>query len=322
MASKKKIILFWLIIILSASITGCSQAPPKSLTINKELFIVDDVSVKQITKDFDQEAKLGVLSDAHGYYEHVYKISELFKREKVDAIVMLGDYAQHTRKKPRPELSDTDEIYLCIEAAAKMGIPVYVIPGNHETKQDYNTALYVLSIKYDNIFDLSKIRIVDGDDFDLISNPYGDDQTYSSDGFKGNKKTIEKIKELVSAFRQNKKNNDPEILITHQPPRGKSVQDIDTVFTGQNVGSEILDEVMRAASLRFSFSGHIHEAGGRAADSEGKMVEQDMFVEEMRFNPGSASPWQYLTGQEAKAMAGIVTINRTKMSYKSIEMLS
>ena len=46
-------------------------------------------------------------------------------------------------------------------------------------KEDYQGAIKCLSKKYPNIFDLSKIRVVDGDDFNFISNPYGNDEGFS-----------------------------------------------------------------------------------------------------------------------------------------------
>ncbi len=53
----------------------------------------------------------------------------------LDGIILLRDYAQAFREKLHPKLSSYDEIVKCVEAAAKTGLPVYVIPGNHETRE-------------------------------------------------------------------------------------------------------------------------------------------------------------------------------------------
>lgn len=286
----------------------------------------------QKTEDEDNIARFGVIADPHGFYENVKVFSEYFEQQGVDGIILLGDYAQHFREKPNPKLSDYDEIIWCLENAAKTGLPIYIIPGNHEMKKDYKKAMKQLSKTYKNIFDLSEIRIVDGDDFDFVSNPFGTDFTYPNESFRG---TPEQIRKIIEYVKQLQKDDDPEILISHQPPRCKSNYGIDVVYGGNHASDEgqtsnndgydndgyaTLDKIMREKGIKFSLSGHIHEAGGRGVTSEGALVLQDSFSSDLRFNPGSAAPCEYLDGKFCKGMAGILTVEGDKAEYRIITL--
>lgn len=297
-----------------------SQIKKESIvrTLNGVDYEVQGDKLIQKTEDEDKTARFGVIADPHGFYEHVDIFSKHFKKKGLDGIVLLGDYAQHFRQKPHMGMSDYDEIVKCLEAAAKTGMPVYVIPGNHEMKVDYEKAIETLSQNYNNIFDLSKIRIVDGDDFDFVSSPNGNDNgfSYFSDSFLGNNKKI--MNEIIKYSKQLKQDDDPEVLITHQPPKCKGKYGIDVIPNGKKVGNDHTDKAMKTAEIDFSLSGHIHEAGGRGCTSKGKLVKPKVFSDDLRFNPGSAGPWRYLTGEVFKGMAGIFTIEGNKAKYDII----
>jgi Icc-related predicted phosphoesterase len=313
----KKIAIFSVLLGLAAC--GCSPKlygdnKPIIRTVHGSQYELYEDKLVQITHDADTTAKLGVISDPHGCYEHVKIFADYFSKQAVDAIVLLGDLAQHSRKKPHPELSDSDEIVKCITEAAKTGLPVYVIPGNHELKQDYYAALAQFA-NTANVFDLSKIRAVDGDDYDLVSNPYGTDFGYSSDGFLGTQ--LQKISGYIKLLQ---KDSDPEILVTHQPPKSIGKSGIDVVYGGSNVGDAALDKIMKENNIKFSLSGHIHEAGGRAVNSLGVPIPQEVFSEDLRLNPGAGSPWGYLNGKNYAGMAGILTIDKNKAKYRIIAL--
>ncbi len=292
-----------------------NHVTPVVRTINGVDYEVNGNRLIQKTEDENKTAKFGVISDPEGFYKNVEAFSEHFKQQNLDGIIMLGDYAQHFRKKPNPKLSDYDEIMMCLENVAKTGLPIYVLPGNHEMRKDYGKAIKKLSKKHNNIFDLNEIRIVDGDDFDFVSNPFGTDFTYHNESFRGTKEQLRKIGGYARLLQ---KDDDPEILLTHQPPRCKGRNGIDVVFDGKNVGDETLDKTMRNNKIKFSLSGHIHEAGGKGVTSNGRLVNPNTFSDDLRFNPGSAGPWRYLNGEIYNGMAGIITIKNEKMKYETL----
>lgn len=289
-----------------------------SRDINGVTYEIDGNKLMQKTEDEDKTVSFGVIADPHGYYENVEAFSNHFKDLGLDGIIMLGDYAQRkTERKRDPNLSMHDEIMFCLGAAAKQGLPVFVIPGNHDMKKDFEKALDELSKKYSNIFDLSKIRIIDGDDFDFVSNPYGTDFTYKEGSFKG---TVEQIREIVEFAKQLKQDDDPEILLTHQPPKGVGEYSVDFTRNKENVGDETLDKIMFEEGLiPFSLSGHIHEASG-GVTSEGGYVPPDTFSGDLRFNPGSACPWTILNGKKHKGMAGILIVNGDQAKYQTLTL--
>lgn len=305
-----------------------NHSNPIVRTINGIDYEINGNRLIQKTEDEDKTAKFGVISDPEGFYKNVEAFSKHFKQQKLDGIIMLGDYAQHFRKKPNPRLSDYDEITMCLENVAKTGLPIYVIPGNHEMRKDYERAMEQLSKKYKNVFDLSKIRIVDGDDFDFVSNPFGTDFTYLDESFKGSPEQIRKIGEYAKSLQ---KNDDPEILLTHQPPRCRGKYGIDVVHGGghasdvrgvsrDNDGYGLLDKTMRKNKIKFSLSGHIHEAGGKGVTSNGRLVNPNTFSDDLRFNPGSAGPWRYLNGEVYNGMAGIITVENEKVKYETLSL--
>ncbi|MCG2717636.1 MAG: metallophosphoesterase [Nanoarchaeota archaeon] len=288
--------------------------------INGKTYEIDEDILTIKDRDEDKTAVLGIISDSHGYTENVEKFSQYFKEIKAEGIIMLGDYAQMTYSKIDSDLTNYNEIESSLEAALKTGLPVYVIPGNHETKEDYTKAIETLSKEYGNLFDLSKIRMVDGDDFDLVSNPYGNGFGYFSEGFEG---TEAQLLEVVNYVKKIQKDKDPGILVTHKPPKCKGKYGIDVPFLiakdeDMNVGDENLDKFMKEYGIKFSLSGHIHEAGGRGVTADGDFIPPEEFVDEMRLNPGAASPQSYWGEKFYEGSAMILTIEDGKAKYRQV----
>ena len=316
----KKLFKWLLAFFLASSLVGYGKNATQEIRkINNIEYEININKLTQKTEDEDKVASFGVISDTHGFYENVNVFSETFKKQGLDGIIMLGDYAQHFRKKPHPDLRDYDEIVMCLEAAAKTGLPVYVVPGNHDMRKDYERAINQLFKKYIHIFDLSKIRIVDGDDFDFVSNPFGTDFTYLGESFRGTLEQIRQIKEYAKLL---KNDDDPEVLVSHQQPRCNGKGGIDMTFDGKNVGEETLDKIMKECEIKLSASGHIHEAGGRACTSNGELINPNVLSEDLRFNPGAASPWEYPNGKTYNGIAGILTIEGNRAKYEIISLKS
>jgi len=295
---------------------------PITRTISGIEYKINDFMMTQITKDADNEASFGVMADCHGYYKNAKEFAELFKNQEVNGIVILGDSAQQFRQKSDPRLTSNEEIFKCVEAAAVTGLPVYVIPGNHDTRTDYAKAMQDLQKKYSNVFDLSTIRVVDGDDFDFVSNPFGTDFTYDgSDNFKGSKQDIIAISNYVKLLTD----NDAKILLTHQPPRCKGKNGIDVTYDGRNVGDKTLDRVVRENNLNV-FLAHIHEAGGRSNGAGGIGNWHSKPSEQIRLNPGAVCPWNYIDSSSRDGttfyagMAALVYIKGKELTYHTFTL--
>lgn len=302
-------------------------------TINGIDYEINGNKLIQKTEDEDKIARFGVISDIHGEIGNAKIFFDYFKKQDVDGIIITGDLCLNEELYGRRDRIDNKkEIEDVLIAAAQTGLPVYVSPGNHEYKTDWGMVINKLFKKYSNVFDLNQIRMVDGDDFDFISNPCGTDFKYSNQSFRG---STEQIREIGEYAKQLQKDDDPEVLITHQPPKCKGGKiGIDAVFKrgkdskiligadglplSENVGDEILNEEMRKNGIEFSLSGHAHEGGGKGCTSAGELVQPKTLSSDLRFNPGSACPWVYLDGAKEYGTAGIFTIDGNKATYSIV----
>ena len=244
------------------------------------------------------ELTFGVLSDIHGSVDNLE--SMLAKMNDVDALIIAGDLSDQGEK-----LQDV------LKKIAETGKKTYVIPGNHETREGYEQALK--KVNATNIIDMSKQRTVEFDEFILVSNPYGDDFTYGEESYRGSEYEYNELERLLQQDKE-------VVLISHQPPKSKGKNCIDVVYSGENVGSEKLDQIIRAEEVKIVISGHIHEAGGRACTEEGEIVKDDEFVEEMRLNPGAVTEWKYLDGETSKGKAAILTIKGHQAKYQIVSI--
>ncbi|MBT7903690.1 hypothetical protein HN587_07540 [Candidatus Woesearchaeota archaeon] len=303
---KRLIIGIFLTLILFI-LLGCEQK--QILKIDDMIFEIKEDQVIQTNIDSDQTASFGVISDPHGKSENVAAFSRIFLQKKVDGIILLGDYANNKATIDPNHLFDFDDIYFCIKAAAQTNLPIYVIPGNHEYKKDYFQALEKLNNEHPNVFDMTKIRFIHGEDFNFISNPYGSDFTYVLGHFEGDIKSFEEYINLLN-------NTNPVILLSHQPPRCNNKEGIDRTNKEINVGDNTINILMRNNNIKFSLSGHIHEAGRKGVDSQCQLIPENTFSTTMLFNPGTATEWTYNNNETLSASAAIITINGSQMSYE------
>ena len=78
----------------------------------------------------------------------------------------------------------------------------------------------------------------------------------------------------------------------------------------KNVGNKHLKKLIKDKKIKKLICGHIHESGGKANDSKGKIVPQNRFSNEFFYNIGEAD----------KGIAGIVTLKGDKAKYKKIKV--
>lgn len=295
-------------------------AENSTITINNKTYQFSGNSVTELTHDADTEARYGVISDAHGEVERARYFAQLFKQQGVDGIIMPGDIVKNEQLRygRADAQNDTVELISVLSAVAETGLPVFVIPGNHETKPVYEAALHSLTQKFPNLIDMTRYRIFDGDDVDFVSLPGY--QTFSSAGHQfipenGYWAKPDYIKQLAE-LRQRLKGNDAIVLVTHAAGKTNAVQGPATMYSGEDVGDELTTTIQQQNTISFAVVGHIHEAGGRAATFNGTPVQPGQWASQFTANFGTLETWQYLNGSVYNGMAGILRLNGTQARYE------
>ena len=250
--------------------------------------------------------KFGVLSDIHlnddeGKLKNLKNIVNQFEKQNVDAIIVAGDSVlnEHLRDGVEDTVIDADEMKAVLDILSSANKKVYIIPGNHETKESYSDVIEGWKKtgknkknNADMLLDMSIERYIDLDNVDIVSlsgyyvytldNEFGKFQFVPENGFFADNDSILSIEDYANKL------DDTILLISHGPPKGFGKYAIDYANNGQNVGSDLLLEVMRESGIRFGVFGHIHEAYG-ATDIEGNQIQQGMWVDELLLNPGSVA---------------------------------
>ena len=257
----------------------------------------------------DPTGKIGVISDIHGDLDNVKFFVDQFNEEKVDMILVLGDINDMNN-----DVDDYQEIYDILEYVAQNFIfDIYVIPGNHESTEDYYNVMDSHVRRYEGFHDLSDWKIAE-DDLTIVPVPgYHDEDYMNSDGFLF---FTEDLMDLETRI-QNMSNI---LIMSHTPPKGKTQQSIDVTFFGENVGNLMLDQMMRKHDIKFSVSGHIHEAGMKAVDEDDNLVPENTWSETLRLNPGSATRWKMLDGSISEGSAAILEIKDGMARYEILRI--
>ncbi|AMD30057.1 hypothetical protein Nps_03395 [Candidatus Nanopusillus acidilobi] len=176
--------------------------------------------------------KLIVSSDIHNDFEMVYKIIELYKKERPDYIVILGDIA---------ELGEIERGLIKKLTEYIDPNKILIIPGNHETSEDIKLLEKIYKIR-----NLDKKYIIK-DNFVLV-------------GFGGSDVLFNIIdeKEFESFLNELKEkfNDKYIILFTHIPPKDSMSS------LGISGSYELRKFIENNDRVILNIHGHIHEAGG------------------------------------------------------------
>src|SRR3989338_10937536 len=243
-------------------------------TINGHQYQFAGNKVSELTTDADNQATYGVISDAHGEIEKTRMIVSRFVSQKVDGIIFTGDQADNEplRTGQSDKKDDKTEITDVLSAAAETGLPIFVIPGNHERKPDYQAALKTVTSQYPNVIDMTIYRVFDGDDADFVSLPgyqtfrIPGRQFIPDHGYWAQPADIQQLAKLRQGL------DDPVILVTHAGGKTNAHPGPTTIDNEEDVGDELTSKVMQDAPIPFAVVGHIHEAGGLAATYNGTAV--------------------------------------------------
>ena len=312
---------------IAAGSVGCSKEnletklnqTPVVKTINGKDYRFDGNKVKEDDCKAPTEVSYGVISDAHGEVEKARYFAQEFKRRGVSGIMIPGDIPlnEQLRYGQRDSRDDKTEIKEVLEAVAETGLPIFVIPGNHERKQDYSSAISELSQKFQNVIDMTSYRVFDGCDADFVSLPGYQTfkapgrQFISNDGYWAKPENVNQLKDLRRGL------DNAVVLITHGA--GKTgVPGPATLYNGEDVGDELTRQVQREANIPFGVVGHIHEAGGIAATFDGTLVKPNEWAKQFTANFGSLERWRNLNGETYNGMAGILTIKGDQSKYETL----
>ncbi|RMG82928.1 MAG: metallophosphoesterase [Bacteroidetes bacterium] len=325
----KNLISYCLVGAIALGAVGCKdnknleskvkETTPIVRTINGEEYRFEGNKVSQLSSDEDNEARYGVISDAHGEVEKARAFAQKFKELGVDGIILPGDLSNNEtlRYGQRDSKPDKEEIKEVLGAVAETGLPVFVIPGNHERKPDYESALAEVTAKYDNVIDMTQFRVFDGDDADFVSLPgyqtfrIPGRQFIPDDGYWTKPDFIKKTGKLREGL------DDVVVLITHGAGKTKTDGKLGpaTIYSGKDVGDKKTTEMMQQNNIPFAIVGHIHEAGGIATTYDGRLIKQGEWAEQFTANFGTLERWRHLNGQTYNGMAGVLTVKGNQAKF-------
>ena len=184
--------------------------------------------------------KILAFTDPHGNEQILKEVTRLSRIKKPDLIICPGDLTVFEK--------NLREI---LEKLNKIKIPLLVIPGNHEEAGDMKR----LCEKFENIIFLHR-GIFETGDYVFFG--------YGGDGFSSENKEFEKVAKDIEKRIKGKK----IVLITHQPPYGNKLDDLEYF---EHVGNKSYRKFIEKNKPILALSGHLHENFGEM-DKIGKTI--------------------------------------------------
>ena len=178
--------------------------------------------------------KILFFADIHSDGSAIRHIAKKAKKWKVDALVCAGD------------LSEFGEGLEDMVHAVDLGMPFYIIPGNHESPVE--TLELSDTFKWVEEFDLKTVKIGDVLLIGCGRGGFSHELERFDEKVKDFKKEIKKFK--------NKKNI---VLVTHAPPYNTK---LDKIF-GEHTGVRSLRKFIKEVQPGLMVCGHLHENSGK-----------------------------------------------------------
>lgn len=298
---------------------------PKNIFIDNSYYIMRDNTLTQKSQG-NKQIRFGVVSDIHGEGEKARKIAQNFSNQNLDAILIAGDISRHFLDKKN--IPESKEIKDSLIPFLETGKPVYVIAGNHESKNIYFKTISELSQKYNNLFDLATLDYVDLQGVNIFGVSGG---TFNASNGFNIKKKIKSIDDTVFNL-----DSDPVLMISHMPAKFNHVEAIDEIYSIQigkkkitdrhkaekliyqgnefikfnfkHSGLKELTNLIKNKNISFSVSGHYHM--NRGANNLYENILEDINSSNLFMSPGAA---QY-------DMAGILTIKDNQAKYELLKI--
>ena len=281
------------------------------MTINGRVYTYSGPALKAKKPDADGVVTLGVLGAVKDYSEDAKKalgkFLKRFEKEKVDALVLVGDIAA-------TEFEITQVLLHC----AKSKLPVLAVIGNSEGRAAFNRAVLAALKVAPNVINFNIIRRVDLGGAALVSLPgYRDKRfVHQTSG------CLYKDRDLKTLARIVEKAPDPVVLVSHGPPAGRGKNALDYAVEAGNVGDVGLGGLVKKHNIPFGLFSHILEAGGQAVDDQDRSVKPGKWVKTLYINAGSANPlnWELNSGKLSCGMAAIFRIKKDQANYTLIRL--
>lgn len=281
----------------------------KPAEVKKEM---ENIAIKEVkeyeiekNKDYNyrNELRFGIASDIHDERSKAERVANVFLREDVDAILLPGDFSNYSFI--NINLGEERQVKNSLIPFLDTKKPVYIIPGNHESRLGYYGAVKDLRQKYSNLYDLSKLEHVKFKGVNLLGIPGGDIPAMGGFQIKSYIDDIEKkLRKLDDA---------PKILLTHLPPRFGYDNAIDCTYdvvledgdvisgrhrgekaiysnkakeriNPKNRGLRDLTELVNSG-IDFSVSGHFH--GNYGASDLKQNLYPKKYSNKLHMNPGA-----------------------------------
>jgi Icc-related predicted phosphoesterase len=261
--------------------------------------------------DTDGVVTLGVLGATKDFSEDsrkaLGKFLKRFKKERVDALVLVGDIAAS-------ELEITQVLLTC----AKTGLLVLAVIGNSEGRAAFNRAILAAMKVAPNVINFNIVRRVDLGGAVLVSLPgYRYKRfVHQANGCLYKDRDLKALGRIVEAARP------PVVLVSHGPPAGRGKDALDYAVEAGNVGDVGLGGLIGKRNIPFGLFSHILEAGGQAVDGQDRAVEPGKWVEKLYINSGSANPlaWQLNSGELSCGMAAVFRVKKNRANYTLIRL--
>jgi uncharacterized protein len=202
------------------------------------------------------------LGDPHGKLPR--NIDSIVKKNKVDIIVCVGDFA-FTPDKPWLEESWKGVSHSFVKKTYKdvvdkicsFNLPVLALRGNMFISRKRRREADKILRRHENLINkfLSKANVFGRTFifFDVLYEKHNTRTKKSVSMTKGNKSKERRLNKLL-------KENPGSILITHNPPYGH----VDAAYNGEHVGSKIIFRAIKKHQPKIVLCGHIHEAKGES----------------------------------------------------------
>ncbi len=275
-----------------------------TITIGQRRFRIQESALIEEIKIPEQS--FGLLTDTHGDVADVQYFTKEFIKRKVDGVILTGDIADMFR------WYVTDDGEHVLRVLGETNLPVYVLPGNHDVHRYYTNTIRKLGREYPNIIDLLRYRRVDAAGINFVSNPYGEGPHYKYSDYVADERKYDELEKLLCSF----SDNDPVVLVTHQPPLCKGKYGVDYTLGEKNEGSQQLAHLMKKCNVKFSFSGHLHSATNGCTETY-EPVPQKQFSPSLLVTPGAVLRHKTRTGYACNA--AIITVTGKTLMYELLE---
>lgn len=236
------------------------------LTMIKRLlipFLTGSLLLAGCSEEPQPDFKVGVVSDIECEIENAKISATHLKLESIDMMLIAGDVYENEQLRGRASIcpASIDNVKEMVEGItpyAQLGVPVYVIAGNHEEQAVYKKAITQLNKQFPNVHDITKLS-VDLEGLNIVGlGGYHHPRFTAPKGYLLKEGDYEWAYEQLQAYQSQE---EPILFVTHGPPFSKSR--IDYVYGTGHVGDKNLTLIMNGDLDHIvNAHGHIHQGGG------------------------------------------------------------